>query len=86
LAEMFSNNGSAPNCIVMLAVDIKGVFLGILQTGSTRIKMTGARKICAHYKELGGQCRGQLVKFHTKATTIFKPCHYICQYICCKSR
>jgi len=27
LAEMFSNKGSAPNCMVMFAVDIKGVFL-----------------------------------------------------------
>ncbi|GAD88237.1 hypothetical protein VHA01S_004_00120 [Vibrio halioticoli NBRC 102217] len=26
---MFSNNGSAPNCMVMFAVDIKEEFLGI---------------------------------------------------------
>jgi hypothetical protein len=59
LAEMFSNSGLEPNCIVILAVVIKtGIQGSKSEDKAGRVCTPRQLALRAHYKEIRAICRG----------------------------
>ncbi|MCU7554377.1 hypothetical protein OCL06_07180 [Alteromonas sp. ASW11-19] len=61
MAEMFSNKGDEPNCIVMLAVVIK--VIGIQRVGDKTAGEIGITPAGAQYKEIVSESRGKFRLF-----------------------